>query len=174
MGNFPVRSEYILSVAFVTALMNMVVPVWGSGSGCGSIGGTVGCCVDWRIWRSWSRCPLTVWIDLPRCLVTSFLFKPGNYKRNPTSMASQKVERVGNPSDVSWSRARSAFFVSARMIAFAGCTIDTGGVSSFNCTIHIPFVYCLSPWGIRCPMRMMLPPLLRMIRCHLENFAVHP
>ena len=72
MGNFPVRSKYILSVAFVTALMNMVVPVWGSGSGCGSIGGTVGCCVDWRIWRSWSRCPLTVWIDLPRCLVTSF------------------------------------------------------------------------------------------------------
>ena len=44
MGNLQVRSVYILSVAGVTALMQMSVRLWGSGSGCCFIGGISGLC----------------------------------------------------------------------------------------------------------------------------------
>ena len=89
---------------------------------------------------------MTVWRDLSRCRFTSFLFKPGNDARNPASMVSHNVDRVGNPSNAWWSWVRSDFVVSARMMAFAvWCPVIVGVLLS-SCTVHIPWVYpFLSP-----------------------------
>ena len=65
----------------------------------GGSGLALSCFVDCRFLRSWSICPLPVWMLLGRSFFTSCVMSPRKDERKPASISARIVDGKGEPNE---------------------------------------------------------------------------